>query len=436
MQTNNNYPHPALLYSLAILALYLYMDWDNVAWGFIYVPGAAALAVVFRLGDSQRSYRYLWPTLAAIAALVVVRSSTVFYFACCCAVLLAWEWGVGRRSVLALLLLAALSAFAQHISYVWSFPIRMQLGAWAAQSISLLGMPVEAEGNVVVFDGQPFSIDPACIGLHLLMTTMVLGIFTMAMREQQTQRRASAGAMVGGFTLLLLLAVLANFVRILALILFRILPTDPMHDVLGLLSLGVYALLPFHIAWRWWTARYAAPIPSVHLGHLVGPPLWQYHLPGMVLLLALAAVGGPLRQPVPVAPVNLSAIEIQGYEARTTELGVYQLSKTGALVYIKPPVRAFQGGHDPRICWQGSGYTFTHIHTRTVAGHTIYQATLELADDRLHTAWWYDNGTLKTINEWQWRRATLLGDTPFRLVNVTTDDPARLDALVREWLVR
>lgn len=432
---NNNTP-AALLYSLAILALYLYLDWDNAAWEFIYIPGAVTLVVVFQLGDSQRSYRYLWPTLAAIAALVVVRSSTVFYFACCCAVLLAWEWGVGRRSVLALLLLAALSAFARHASYVWSFPIRVQLGAWAAQAFSLLGMPVEAQGNVVVFDGQPFSIDPACMGLHLLMTTMVLGIFIMAMREHQTQRRASAGAMVGGFALLLVLAVVANFVRILALILFRILPTDPMHHVLGLLSLGVYALLPFYVAWRWWTARYAAPSPTIaQLGRPVGPTPWPYLTLGLVLL-ALAAVGWQLRQPAPIAPVDLSTVETQGYQTRVTDMGVYQLSKTDALVYIKPPVRAFQGGHDPRICWQGSGYTFTHIHTRTVAGHTIYQATLELADDRLHTAWWYDNGTLKTINEWQWRRATLLGDAPFRLVNVTTDDPARLEELVREWLVR
>jgi exosortase N len=274
------------------------------------------------------------------------------------------------------------------------------------------------------------------MGLHLLMTTMVLGIFIMAMREHQTQRRASAGAMVGGFALLLVLAVVANFVRILALILFRILPTDPMHHVLGLLSLGVYALLPFYVAWRWWTARYAASSPTIaQLGHPVGPTQWPYLTLGLVLL-ALAAVGWQFRQPAPIAPVDLSTVETQGYQTRVTDMGVYQLSKTDALVYIKPPVRAFQGGHDPRICWQGSGYTFTHIHTRTVAGHTIYQATLELADDRLHTAWWYDNGTLKTINEWQWRRATLLGDAPFRLVNVTTDDPARLEELVREWLVR
>ena len=105
MAMNNN-NIAAALYSLVILALYLYLDWENAAWEFIYIPGAVTMALVFRLGDSQRSYRYLWPMLAAIAALVVVRSSTVFYFACCCAVLLVWEWSVGRRSVLALLLLA------------------------------------------------------------------------------------------------------------------------------------------------------------------------------------------------------------------------------------------------------------------------------------------------------------------------------------------
>lgn len=423
-----------LLTSCVIVALYGYFDWDNVTWEFIYIPGVIALPVVFRLGTRQRSHRYLWPVLALVLTLLVVRSSTIFYFACCCAILLVWESSVGKRSILALLLLAALSAFARHISYVWSFPIRIQLGAWAARAFSALGMPVEAQGNVVVFDGQPFSIDPACMGLHLLMTTMVLGIFVMAVTESQTQRRSSAGAMVVGFSGLLLLAVFANFVRILALILFRVMPGDPMHDILGLLSLGVYALLPFYVLWRWWSRHRGQPIVSYQMPESASDrprylPLWYG-----ALVLMLTAVGWQFRTPAQVAPVDMADFDTHGYRVQQQALGVYQLSHPNALVYIKPPVRAFQGGHDPRICWQGSGYTFNRIHTRKIGTHTIYQALLELEDAPLYTAWWYDNGVTKTIDEWEWRTATLRGEAPFRLINVTASDAARLDSLVSVWI--
>ena len=105
-----------------------------------------------------------------------------------------------------------------------------------------------------------------------------------------------------------------------------------------------------------------------------------------------------------------------------------------ALIYIKPAVKAFQGSHDPRICWQGSGYEFTKIKKINIDGIELYNAVLTKEKDTLHTAWWFDNGETKTINEWDWRWTTISGKSGFKLVNVTTANEKDLPETVRKIL--
>lgn len=134
----------------------------------------------------------------------------------------------------------------------------------------------------------------------------------------------------------------------------------------------------------------------------------------------LILTGWQFRQTHTPDVAKLAHISIPGFQKSTTENGMLKFENEDALVYIKPAVKAFQGSHDPRICWSGSGYDFTKI-TKTSLGDTdIYTALLTKGDDQLHTAWWFDNGDIQTIDEWQWRWTTLSGKSGFRLVNVTT----------------
>ncbi|MBU0765830.1 MAG: hypothetical protein KJ607_13470, partial [Bacteroidetes bacterium] len=88
---------------------------------------------------------------------------------------------------------------------------------------------------------------------------------------------------------------------------------------------------------------------------------------------------------------------------------------------------AFYGSdHNPSICWLGSGYSFENINTTTINGCEIYTATLEKEGSRLYTAWWFDNGEHKTIEQFSWRWNSLKGQAPYRLINVTCETGDKL----------
>jgi hypothetical protein len=44
----------------------------------------------------------------------------------------------------------------------------------------------------------------------------------------------------------------------------------------------------------------------------------------------------------------------------------------------------------------------------------------------LHTAWWYDNGLDKTIQQSRWRLQAARGQEGYRLINITTKDTTLL----------
>lgn len=139
-----------------------------------------------------------------------------------------------------------------------------------------------------------------------------------------------------------------------------------------------------------------------------------------LLPILLIVTGWQFRQTHTPNVAGLAHISIPGFQQSQTENGMLKFENEDALIYIKPAVKAFQGSHDPRICWSGSGYEFTKITKTTIDETKIYTALLTKGNDQLHTAWWFDNGTIQTIDEWQWRWTTLSGKSGFRLVNVTT----------------
>ncbi|RMG68150.1 MAG: hypothetical protein D6722_12140, partial [Bacteroidetes bacterium] len=83
-------------------------------------------------------------------------------------------------------------------------------------------------------------------------------------------------------------------------------------------------------------------------------------------------------------------------------------------------------GHDPLVCWQGSGYQFQTIEQTTVGGKAVYLAELKREDlpeaPLLYTAWWYSNGHERQLNPWMVRWRQLQGASPFFLINLTADN--------------
>ena len=447
-----------MLLSLLLLVIYAHAEQDNITYAVAWVLGLCSALFVFKLGNGVISYRYLWPTLLLLVALCFSRSSTLFYFCCCCALLLIWETSLGKRSILAFFLLAAMSPIARHMSYVWSFPIRLKLSDLAAQSLSYIGFPVQAQGNTIIFDGQAFAVDPACMGLQLLITTLILGVFIMAVVAYRYRLKDAVLRYSAGFVLLIMLAIGANFIRLLTLIVFHVLPENPLHDIVGLVSLLVYVLLPFYGFWIWWNKpdttdaqmpitnkfaeenspdkgkRLSVPLSNYLKFKPLRLPVWVPYSIQIMIVIAVISVSLQFRQTAVAPPLIIDTSNLSCYEQEWTDDGVLKLSNPSVLIYLKPPVKAYQGSHDPRICWQGSGYAFTHVDTLKLGKHTIYHANLEKDTDRLYTAWWYDSGPHKTIDEWSWRWATFYKKRQYRLVNITANDQASLLAEVGLWL--
>ncbi len=119
---------------------------------------------------------------------------------------------------------------------------------------------------------------------------------------------------------------------------------------------------------------------------------------------------------------------VPGYTVNAMKDGVTKLEREGALVYVKRIKDCYYTDHHPTICWQGSGFAFRKVKEENIAGITLFTGVLEKGKDRLYTAWWYDNGAMQTVSQFEWRWNALLTRSHFSLVNVTAESKEALAA--------
>jgi exosortase N len=399
---------------IAIGVFYLgdYLLWDS-QWllALVLVPLVA----------QGRSGRKLSPWLLALGTCLAILASslqnTTFYFF---GFLLTLWCGAqllyGRISLYPLLLLVVASPIFHYIANIISFPLRMQLTTWAVAALRAMGTEAEAAGNLILVNGEEFAVDPACAGLSMLSLTFILAVFLLARLQHSRQLVWPLwlfGSLMG---FMLLLNLVSNLLRILLLVWFKVLPDNPMHDVLGLLCLVLYALVPFYFSAQYLHRRFGKPItahtaqPTVSLR---GSLLLNY-----LLLLMLVGTGAGIKRdnkPTAVA----AAPQLAGFESQLMPNGVTKYSNRQTLVYAKPVQAFYSTEHHPLICWEGSGYKFKQVQQGKVGNQTIYFGELEKGHEKLYTAWWMDNGEHQTIAQWDWRWRMLKGEASFRLVNVT-----------------
>ena len=92
----------------------------------------------------------------------------------------------------------------------------------------------------------------------------------------------------------------------------------------------------------------------------------------------------------------------------------------------------YSADHNPMICWKGSGYEFVQVQEQVVNGTKMYTARLQNKTELLYTAWWYDNGQKRTVNQLAWRWDALKRNTNYSVVNVTAASKEHLDREVKK----
>lgn len=410
------------------------------------ILGVLLLPFIAQKGTKSKKWFYL---TAAIALWLINRDdlNTLYYASFICTALFWWEYLGFRFNYLPLFLLAVIAPITRRIFYTWSFPIRLEMSNLAAKSLTFIGLPTEVTGNVIYFNETAFSVDPACTGLKMLTIALVFGIFILAWYERQFQKRMNFMSIVAFLLLTLFLAIFANFSRLLALIIFHILPENPMHEMIGLFAVALYVLLPMFWLGKFYVRRFGKDFVEeekvtkydkieTQIGQIklifadffgifnrksiYDQVNWWKKLAVFTSLGALITIGGIENQrPEWNADEELHALEIPDFEKEILVNGVVKLKKKDALVYLKPPVASIGMPHDPRYCWQGDGWEFKHIREEQINGVSVYAAQLQKEQTTLYTLWWYDNGEHQTIRESEWRWGAMKGGEGYRLVNVT-----------------
>ncbi len=391
---------------------------SNVLLGFCLLP-----FVILTNGKQRINYIYLVAILMMGSVAYIYAVRTFYFFALAFYILFLLELMLGRINSLVLFLLAFMSPFFNQIVIILGFPIRLQLSDWAGKLLSAAGMMIHVEGNVMLLNGTAFSVDEACMGLNMLATSLLMGVFLIAHQYHTRKLKLGFLPLTVFFSLVLLLNVVSNLLRIVMLVLFRIAPGHPLHEMMGIFCMLLYVVVPLYFLGRWMISRLGKPFSQE-----ARPIQTSIFTQVLITALALATVwtGWQIRHERTHTNPEHAHVQLEGFQPVDMENGITKMFNKNILVYIKSIPEFFSGEHTPLICWKGSGYTFKSVKTIAIDGHEIYCGQLHKPGAILYTAWWYTNGNTHTIDQLTWRLEMFQGKPGFCLVNVTASTEATL----------
>lgn len=413
-----------LLYAIVMLfALSTYIKWQsvNIVLGLLALP----LVTVIQ-HENYKNIRY--GTVAALVALltVLLPQKTMLYFSVGFACFFVAENFLGKINLLPVGVVCLMSPVSQFFADVFSVPIRLQLTSWAGFIMNWVQAGITVKGNVLISKDNEFSVDPACMGLNMMVTSLLLQLIIIAMYQRKYKLQLNCWQVASLLTATFVLNIVSNLFRIICLVWFNILPGTAMHELAGVFCLLVYVIIPMVIITQFVIKHRGGATSIVQKN--ASPVLWsgilRIHLV-LFFIISWAAYKVVLNDRV-VADVTATVANVEGYKTERITAGIVKLQNTHSLIYVKHIPGFFSADHHPMICWKGSGYSFNQVQIETVAGEKVYTALLQNGNEKLYTGWWYHNGIEQTIEQMTWRRKMLLGERAFSVVNVTALDKQQL----------
>lgn len=395
-----------------------YFSNTNFLIGLCLFPFALLIS-----GLRRNNYFYI-SLMVLFAALAVTYQVRIFYFFSL-AFYFLWliELFAGRLNILILFLIVFMSPFFIQVVTILGLPLRLMLSAYAGALLNLVGVNVQVEGNIMMIDGAMFSVDEACMGLNMLVISLLMGVFVLAFRYRVSGTTLELYSSAIFFVVAFILNMVTNVIRIIVLVFFRILPEHPMHEFIGVLCLVVYVVIPLHFFGGWLVQKYGKP-----RNYGISEPLFSRSNIIFIVIIPLTVlfVGTTIEKNRHSSSTTHANVHFGNVKPERLSDGISKISTNDLLIYVKTIPEFFTGEHTPLMCWKGSGYEFSGVATTTVARITIYKGTLVKDGKSLHTAWWYSNGQIQTISQLDWRMRMLKGEPKFCLVNVTAEDEQTL----------
>jgi exosortase N len=369
--------------------------------------------------------RYFFISLILLILYFLCSIKIFYLFGVGTAILAIVENKRGQLSELPLLFLLLISPILHYAINIFTFPIRLKFSDWSGKILQFAGMPIRVSGNFFEWTTAnhqtfSFSVDTACIGLNLMHTGLTaLGLW-LGFSENQFKKRLPLHTIIALFLITIFLLLIANLLRITLLVYFRSMPHTWSHELLGLSCLMIYVLVPLYFLIPYVYQKIGVSLlADVTNAVSTSPKFWDIGLIGIILSAYLWTK--PIQQ-----DFKTKNLILNDFKKEIVEDNVVKFTNDSILIYIKPPARFWGSDHSPTICWAGSGFEFTKIQPIQIEKHEIYTGILQKDSILLHTAWWYDNGLDKTIEQSRWRLQAARGREGYRLINITTKDTALL----------
>lgn len=389
---------------------------------------------VFTINKEERKIRYAFFSLGFIILYFFLKMQLLFFLSFSTGILFIIESRLGKVNTLPLFIILLISPYSSFIFDVFGFPARLLLTDIAASMLSVAFEQTASSGNNIIIHNQSFSVDPECMGLTMVGYAYATTLLFINSLENKYQTKLTIYKVLGILVINTFFIVVANLFRIIVIVLLQAPPETVTHEVIGLLSFGVYFLLPLFFICKWLIKRNKnEPIPAKSMR----PPSKKIILPLTVVIVGLLTFFNFNRDNFRNIQQDDKSkrIEIANFKKSITDENVLKFENEHALIYIKPSCHFFGPDHNPTICWKGSGYEFVNIKTEKIGAFEIYKAELKKDNEILQTAWWFDNGKEKVISQLEWRWKTALGNEPYRLINVTAISEEALNGQINELLL-
>lgn len=404
----------ALALGFPILSKFFKMNFEAII-GLMCFP----FVISFK---KETKFKFKWAIVSALFLVLYVLTGimTANYFAIGFLIFFLLEniWGSVNWPSLALLF--AVSPFFNYIIKILSFPLRIQLTKGSVAVLSVIHPDLEAHGNVIQNGEVCFSVDPECMGLNLIVFSLGIGLAILVHFEKGKGHLLNFWRTLFFIVILLLLSILGNYFRIILITLFESKPETLSHEMIGIFCLIIYTIVPFYfIAKRYFKRKVNCEGFVAHQKPISKTAFIIY------LIIAISSFvlyfTGPKGRHDKVDE-KFETINLEGFQKSIVNANIIKLENDSVLVYIKPPVGFFGADHTPTICWSGSGYAIKNQKETLIQNAVIQTAELVHNNgDTLYTAWWFDNGIDKTGLQLEWRKKSLNGADPFRLINVITN---------------
>lgn len=414
---------------LGILQLQHYFSWQSA----FFLLSMIAMGVVLQVDRSRAgSMRCGWIALLLLALSWKVPVYTLRYAALITAVFFVIEYFYGRLSRLSFITAILIAPAIDFAVNVFSFPIRLWLTGIAGKLLAGINPAVTTTGNMILLGNNEFSVDTACMGLQMMLTSMLCGVMLIALYQRRYQKLLPLTGICAVLLCIACLNIIANLFRILLLMQFSLLPDTLAHEAVGIITLLVYVILPLLPGIRWMLLRYGK-VPQ-NKSDIQPAPLYGL---GLQLLLAAGMIAGHFiikKDTSTTTALTQQVKHLPGYSFTSPGDNIVKQTTADALLYVKGIPGFYFTDHQPMICWKGSGFEFYKVQEVDMEGAKVYTAELKKDNTTLYTAWWYESRSRRSTSQLEWRWDALSSGNSYFLVNITVDKKASLAPQIRGLL--